>query len=64
MDLLQAIAFVKNYPKRFAAFESLQESNGTVELFRKIRENTAMVDVKMNNITDYIFSHSITEDGI
>jgi len=30
MVLLQAIAFVKNSLKRLAAFDSLQESTGTV----------------------------------
>lgn len=53
-----------DYYRQLAAFESLQESNGTVELFRGIRENSATVDVKMNNIADYVFSHSITEDGV
>ena len=42
----------------------LQESTGTVELFRSLQENTVMVDVKMNNITDYIFNHSVTQDGV
>jgi len=23
-----------------------------------------MVDVKMNNITDYIFNHSVPQDGV
>ena len=64
MVLLQAIAFVKNSPKRLVAFDSLQQSTGTVELFRCLQENTVMVDVKMNNITDYIFKHSVTQVGV
>ena len=64
MVLLQAIAFVKNSPKRLVAFDSLQQSTGTVELFRSLQENTVMVDVKMNNITDYIFKHSVTQVGV
>jgi hypothetical protein len=64
MVLLQVIAFVKNSPKRLAAFDSLQESTGTVELFRSLQENTVMVDVKMNNVTDYIFNTSVTRDGV
>jgi hypothetical protein len=64
MVLLQAIAFVKNFPKRLAAFDSLQESTDTAELFRSLQENTVMVDVKMNNIKDYIFKHSVTQDCV
>jgi len=64
MVLLQAIAFVKNSPKRLVAFDSLQQSTGTVELFMSLQENTVMVDVKMNNITDYIFTHSVTQVGV
>jgi hypothetical protein len=64
MVLLQAIAFVKNSPKRLVAFDSLQQITGTVELFKSLQENTVMVDVKMNNITDYIFNHSVTQDGV
>jgi hypothetical protein len=64
MVLLQVTAFVKNSPKRLSAFYGLQESTGTDELFRNLQENTFRVDVKMNNITDYIFSHSVTQDGL
>jgi len=64
MVLLQTIAFVKNSLKRLAAYDSLQENTGTAELFGSLQDNTVMVDVKRNNITDYIFSHSVTQDGV